>query len=135
MSAIPGENIPGSDQISWSTRLNMSFVPWPNGSFQVIGTYNSPTSSVQEYHKARYYADASFRQDLLKNKISFTLRLTDIFNTRTFYETTTGNGFISQSKRYHESRFLYLGLQLKINNYNKKPSKDLQNGDEQEGMQ
>ena len=135
MSAIPEYNVPASDQISWSSRLNMSFVAWKNGSFQVIGTYNSPTRNVQEYHKARYYADASFRQDLWKNKVSLTCRLTDIFNTRTFYETTSGNGFTSESRRYHESRILYVGAQLKINNYNKKPSRDLQNGDEQEGMQ
>jgi len=135
-SAIPAENIPGSDQISWSSRLNMSFVPWKDGSFQVIGTYNSPTRSVQEYHKARYYADASFRQDLWKNKVSFSLRLTDIFNSRTFYESTSGNGFTSESKRYHESRILYVGMQLKINNYNKKPVKDATNGEngEQDGF-
>lgn len=136
MSAIPSENIAGSEQVSWSTRLNMSFVPWKDGSFQVIGTYNSPTRSVQEYHKAQYFADASFRQDLWKNKLAFTLRLTDIFNTRTFFENTHGNGFTSENKRYRESRVFYVGLQLKINNYNKKPSKDAANGEngEQDGF-
>jgi outer membrane receptor protein involved in Fe transport len=136
MSAIPEENIAGSEQFSWSTRLNMTFMPWKDGSFQLIGNYNSPTRSVQEYHKAQYYADASFRQDFLKNKLSATLRLTDVFNTRTFYENTTGNGFTTESKRYRESRVLYVGLQLKINNYNKKVSKDQGNGEngEQDGF-
>jgi hypothetical protein len=132
MSAIPDLNIEGSDRFSWSTRLNMNFIPWKDASFQLIGTYNSPTRSVQEYNKAQYYADASFRQDFLKNKLSFSLRLTDIFNTRTFYETTTGEGFSTESTRYRESRVLYAGLQFKINNYNKKPGKDINNGDSQE---
>ena len=136
MSAIPEENIEGSDLLSWSSRLNMSFIPWKDASLQVIASYNSPTQSVQEYHKEQYYADASFRQDFLKNKLSLTLRLTDIFNTRTFYETTTGNNFTSESMRYRESRVLYAGILLKINNYNKKPTKDAANGDggEQEGF-
>jgi len=136
MSAIPEENIVGSDQFSWSSRLNMTLVPWEDGSFQVIGTYNSPTRSIQEYHKAQYYADASFRQDFLKNKLSCTLRLTDIFNTRTFFENTYGNGFTNESKRYRESRVFYAGVQLKINNYNKKPAKESINGDngEQDGF-
>jgi hypothetical protein len=136
LGAIPEQNIVGSDMWSWSSRLNMSFVPWKDASLQLIANYNSPTQSVQEYHKEQYYADASFRQDFYKNKLSFTLRLTDIFNTRTFYETTTGNDFTSESKRYRESRVLYAGLLLKINNYNKKAVKETGNGDsgEQEGF-
>lgn len=135
-SAIPEEGIEGSSRFSWSSRLNMTFIPWENGSLQVIGTYNSPTREIQEYHKAQYFADASFRQDMFKNKLSLTLRLTDIFNTRTFYENTYGNDFTTESKRYRESRILYAGIQLKINNYNKKPSKDSSNGEngEQDGF-
>jgi len=136
LSAIPAENITGTSKFSWSSRLNISIVPWKDGALQLIGTYNSPTREVQEYHKAQYYADASFRQDFLKNKLSCSLRLTDIFNTRTFYENTYGNGFTTESKRYRESRVLYAGIQLRINNYNKKPAKDSANGEngEQDGF-
>lgn len=130
--AIPEMNIVSSDQFSWSSRVNMSFIPWKDASFQLIGTYNSPTRSAQEYHKSQYFADASFRQDFLKNKLSLSIRLTDVFNTRTFYETTYGDGFTSESKRYRESRVLYAGLQFKINNYNKKVAKDTNNIDNQE---
>ncbi len=137
MSALPEYNIEGSELFSWTARLNLSFFPWKDGSFQLIGTYNSPTRNIQEYHKEQYYGDASFRQDLLKNKLSLSLRLTDIFNTRTFYETTSGNGFTTESVRYRESRVLYVGLQFKLNNYNKKMPKDSGSGDnmEQDGFQ
>jgi len=136
MSALPEENIEGSKLFSWNSRLNLSFFPWKNGSFQLIGNYNAPTRSIQEYHKEQYYADASFRQDFLKNKLSLSLRLTDIFNTRTFYETTNGNGFTTESQRYRESRVFYVGLQMQINNYNKKLLKDNGNGEngEQDGF-
>ncbi|MBK7172662.1 MAG: TonB-dependent receptor [Bacteroidales bacterium] len=133
VSSIPEEDILGTDRFSWTSRLNLSFIPWKDGSFQLIGSYNSPTRSSQEYHKEQYFADASFRQDFLKNKLTFTLRLTDVFNTRTFYESTYGNGFTIDSKRYRESRVLYAGIQLKINNYNKKTAKDGENG-EQDGF-
>jgi outer membrane cobalamin receptor len=137
MSALPEYNIESSERFSWTARLNLSFFPWKDGSFQLIGTYNSPTRNIQEYHREQYYGDASFRQDLLKNKLSVSLRLTDIFNTRTFYETTSGNGFTTESVRYRESRVLYVGLQFKLNNYNKKMPKDSGNGDnmEQDGFQ
>ena len=110
----------------------MSFVPWKDASFQLIGTYNSPTRSAQEYRKSQYFADASFRQDFMKNKLSFSLRLTDIFNTRSYSSTTYGDNFTSESKMYRESRILYAGLSFKINNYNKKVAKDINNGDSQE---
>lgn len=129
VSAIPDQNIEASDRFSWTSRLNINMIPWKDGSFQLIGSYNSPTRSAQEFEKEQYYADASFRQDFWKNKLTFTLRLTDIFNTRTHYETTYGNGFTIDSKRYRESRVLYAGIQFKINNYNKKASRDLLNGE------
>ncbi len=137
MSALPEENIAGSELFSWTARMNVSFFPWKDGSFQLIGTYNSPTRSIQEYRKQQYYGDASFRQDFLKNKVSLSLRLTDIFNTRTYYRTTTGNGFTTESASYRESRVFYVGLQFKLNNYNKKMPKDSGSGDnmEQDGFQ
>lgn len=133
MSALPEKNIEGSKLFSWNSRLNLTFFPWKDGSFQLIGNYNAPTRSIQEYRREQYYADASFKQDLLKNKkLSLSLRLTDIFNTRTYYGTTNGNGFTTESKNYRESRVLYAGIQLRINNYNKK----ITNGDnlEQDGF-
>ncbi len=137
MSDLPEEDIEGSQLFSWNSRLNLSFYPWKNGSFQLIGNYNAPTRSIQEYHKEQYFADASFRQDFLKNKLSLSLRLTDIFNTRTFYETTNGINFTTESERYRESRVFYVGLQMQINNYNKKLAKDTGNGEggEQDGFQ
>ncbi len=136
MSALPEEDIEGSKLFSWNTRLNLSFFPWENGSFQLIGNYNAPTRSIQEFRKEQYYADASFRQDFLKNKLSLSLRLTDIFNTRTYYGTTNGNGFTTESTSYRESQVFYVGLQMQINNYNKKLSKDTGNGEggEQDGF-
>ncbi|NVO20221.1 MAG: TonB-dependent receptor [Bacteroidetes bacterium] len=131
--AIPDQNIPGSDRISWSSKLNTTFNPWKDGTLQLIANYSSPTRSSQEFHKEQYYADASFRQDFLKNKLSLTLRLTDIFNTRKFSETTYGNGFTTESRRYRESRVLYIGFQLKINNYNKKIPKDQGSNENGEG--
>ena len=136
MSALPEQNIQGSQLFSWNSRLNLSFFPWKSGSFQVIGNYNAPSRNIQEYHKEQYYADASFRQDFLKNKLSLSIRLTDVFNTRTFYETTNGNGFTTESMRYRESRVFYVGLQMQLNNYNKKLSKDTGSGEngEQDGF-
>lgn len=133
MSEIPEYDIEGSDRFSWSARLNMSVTPWKNGSFQVNGNYNSRRRSLQSDSKARYFADLSFRQDLMKNKLSFSLRLTDVFNTRKFEGTTYGNNFTSVSTRTRESRILFFGFQYQFNNFkNKSRNNEEMNGEEME---
>lgn len=129
---LPEFGIEGSDRFSWTARLNMTFNVWKDGSFQLIGNYNSPRREVQELDEARYFADASFRQDLFKKKLSVSLRLTDIFNTRSWDETTFGRDFTTVSSRRHESRVLYLGLQYQINNFNRKSNRDNGNGEDME---
>ncbi len=133
MSALPEYNIEGSERFSWTARLNMSFNLWKDGIFQLIGNYNSPRRTIQELDEARYFADASIKQDLLKKKLSMSLRLTDIFNTRKFDETVYGNDFTTVSSRRHESRVLYFGIQYQINNFNKKPRET--NGNNGEDME
>lgn len=124
MTAVPEYNIEGSDRFSWSARANLTFTPWKDGSIQLIGNYRSPRRSVQEYHQDQYFADISLRQDMLKKKVSVSLRLTDIFNSRKFDNIVYGNGFTIDSRRTHESRVLYLGIQYQINNFKKKASSE-----------
>ncbi len=131
-NAMPEFGIEGSDRFSWTARLNMTFNVWKDGSFQLIGNYNSPRREVQELDEARYFADASFRQDFLKRKLSVSLRLTDIFNTRSWDETTYGRDFTAVSSRRHESRVLYLGIQYQINNFNRKSNRENGNGNGEE---
>jgi outer membrane receptor protein involved in Fe transport len=132
VSAVPEENVPSTESFSWSGRLNATFSYSKDGSFQLIGNYRAPHSSLQSRDEANYSVDASIRQDFFKNKLSASLRITDIFNTRNHNSTTSGTNFVSVNERYMESRVLYAGIQLKINNYNKKSEKDRTNGEVQE---
>jgi len=132
VSAIIEQNIPETNQFTWSGRLNATFNYSKNGSFQLIGNYSSPTSNPQSKRDGYYTVDASLRHDFLKNKLSVSLRVTDIFKSRNFNSTTTGVNFVSINKRYMESRVVYAGIQFKINNYNKKTEKIPVNSDMQE---
>lgn len=132
MTEMPEFGLEGSDRFSWSARLNLAFTPWKNGSLQLIGNYESPRRSVQEYDKERYFADISIRQDLLNNKLAVSLRLTDIFNTRSWDEIVYGNGFTIDQRRTFESRVLYLGIQYQINNFKRKNNKGNGSNEEME---
>lgn len=132
VSSVPEENIPAAESFTWSGRLNATFNFSKDGSFQVIGNYMAPHISVQSSEEANYSVDVSLRQDFFKNKLSASIRVTDIFNTRNHNSTTTGTDFVSVNYRHMESRVLYAGLQFKINNYSKKVEKDRLNGEGQE---
>lgn len=132
MSDIPEYNIEGSDRFTWSARLNMTFNTWKDGSFQLVANYNSPRRSLQEFQEDSYFADISFRQDLMKKKLSISLRLTDVLDTRKFEQTIYGNEFTTIANRKMESRVLYLGIQYQINNFNKKSNRNNGNGEEME---
>lgn len=132
MTEVPEYNIEGSDRFSWRARLNMNFMPWKDGSFQLIGNYHSPRRSVQEYDKARYFADFAFRQDLLDKRLSVSLRLTDIFNSRKFDDITYGNGFTIDTRRMFESRMLFIGVSYQFNNFKKKGNQEMNGMEEME---
>jgi outer membrane receptor protein involved in Fe transport len=124
VSDLPEYNIEGTSNVTWSARLNASLAYSKNGALQLIGNYMAPNTSLQSQNKANYSVDATLRHDFLKNKLTATLRLTDVFDTRRFNSTVTGANFVSVNKRYMESRVLYAGLQFRINNYNKKAEKE-----------
>lgn len=128
MAEVPEYNIEGTDRFTWRARLNMTFMPWKDGSFQLIGNYHSPRRSVQDYRDARYYADIAFRQDLLDKRLSISLRLTDIFKSSRFNGSTYGEGFTIDSERNHDSRILFLGISYQFNNFKKKATQDMNQG-------
>jgi len=131
VSTVPEYEIPETNSFTWSGRLNATFTYAKDGSFQLIGNYMAPNSELQSIQESNYSVDASIRHDFFKNKLSASIRVTDVFNTRNHNSTTTGINFSSVNKRYMESRVLYAGIQLKINNYNKK-TENRANGEMQE---
>jgi len=131
VSEVPEYQIPATESFTWSGRLNATFMYSKDGSFQLIGNYMSPSSSLQSTRESNYNIDASLRHDFFKNKLTVSLRVTDIFNTRNFNSVTTGTNFVTVNNRYMESRVLYAGIQLKLNNYSKKSEKN-NNGEMQD---
>ncbi len=129
VSDVPEFDIPGVDKLAWSARLNSTVNYSKSGSFQMIANYMSPTNTVQVKNDGNFSVDASLRHDFLKNKLTLTARVTDIFNTRTFNSTITGTNYITVSNRYMDSRVFYIGFQLRINNYSKKAERERTNGE------
>ncbi|MDZ4205386.1 MAG: outer membrane beta-barrel protein, partial [Bacteroidales bacterium] len=53
----------------------------------------------------------------LDRKLSLSVRLSDIFNSRRFESESWGPGFNTKSLRKRDSRVFYVGVSYRINNY------------------
>ena len=64
-----------------------------------------------------FYSNISYRQDLMKKKLTATLSIRDLFGTAKYQGTSTGPNFTSSYKFQREPRIFMLTLSYKINNY------------------
>ncbi len=104
---VNGDNVSAelqSSNTNWTLRSNISFRLTPATSFQVSGMYMSPAKQPQGSFKGMSGVDAGFRQDFLKGKLTLSVNVSDIFNTRKFVIYNVGEGFELDSWRKRETR-------------------------------
>jgi len=119
---------------TWNLRLNNTFkMPWGTR-VQISGRYRGPSLSIQGERGAYYVVNAAVKQDFLKNTLSATIQVRDIFDTWTHYNTSEGNNFYLYTEHSMKSPTLSFSLSYYINNY--KPDRKQQNGEDggYEGM-
>jgi len=140
-----GQNINtnANDQVSWTFKFN-STMKLPKGlDVQASFNYNSPqifTGGMSNYRffnnagglgvqSANYFFDISAKKNVLKDKGSITLRMSDVFKTIKFDMVTQGENFDSNILRRRSSRVLFVGFSYRINEYRRpKPSKKSDGG-------
>jgi hypothetical protein len=62
----------------------------------------------------QYAMDMMARKEFLDGKLTFTLRVTDVFKTRKFNTETIGTGFSITNDRRFDSRMAFLGVSFRI---------------------
>lgn len=98
-------------------RINTTLKFSPNSRVQMMGIYRGPTVSAQGDREGMFYTNISYRQDLMKKRLTATVSLQDIFGTGKMEGTTEGPNFKSSYKFEREPRILMLTLSYKINNF------------------
>ncbi len=114
-------------------KLNLDAKLAKNTRFQLMGIYRGPTVSAQGSRYAMYWANASLKQDLFKNKLSATLQIQDIFGTMKFGGSSTGTNFENQYTFKRESQIVQLTLSYRLNNFKTKPGKEGMDSNGNEG--
>lgn len=94
---------------AFNARMNSNFKANKRLSFLLFGFYRGGVDGVQNNSKEMYKIDAGGRYSLLNNKMSFSLRFNDVFNTMK-YAFDGVNPYPSQGQFKWESQSLYFGI-------------------------
>jgi len=109
-AAADGTPINTSSQV-FSARLNNNFALSKKLGVQLALNYRSPVNTAQGTRYANFNVDLAARRTLLSaDRGTFTLRVSDVFNTLRFDADAFGPGLSTQSRLKRESRIVFLGF-------------------------
>lgn len=108
------------DGRSWRTRETFNFNPTRDTKIQVTLRYNGANKSLISSNKGNFDAGLAVRQSLFKKKVSVTLGMRDIFNTRRMESTTETKEYYLYNKRHNTWPMWNAGLSIKLNNFKEK---------------
>lgn len=105
---------------SWRTKETVSFNPGKTTKIQVNFRYNGANKTLISDNKGEMDFGLAVRQSFMKKRLSVSLAMRDIFNTRTHKSETYTDTYYLYSKRYRDAPVWNIGLSYKINNFKEK---------------
>lgn len=96
----------------------------------MIGNYAGPAIGISSKMKSQYYMDIAVKKDFSGEKLSVTIRASDIFNTRKNEYTSWGSNFTAANWRKQETRIIYLSIAYKFGSNGQVKNSKPNNNDE-----
>jgi len=113
-----------TNNVAFTANLKATIKPEARTEMQMLVSYNSPIALPQFDLDEIYYADVSVKRMFLKNKLTISLSLTDIFNTRNWILTSDNAAFSLTNDSKKDTRIFWIGLTWHLNAYkSSKPAK------------
>ncbi len=97
------------DANAFNARLNSNFKVTKNFRLNLFGFYRGPVDGIQMNSKEMYKIDAGARYSMLNNKLTFSLRVNDIFDTMK-YAFDSEYPFPQKGQFHWESQNVYFGV-------------------------
>ncbi|MEL6674150.1 MAG: outer membrane beta-barrel family protein [Bacteroidota bacterium] len=115
------------DFYSLTARLNSQMDLNKSLQLQIMANYRGPRQTAQGSRKSMLYTDIGLSQDLLKNRATFTLRVSDLFNTRKYRSEAFGDNFYRYSEFQRAPRRVFATFSYRLNQ-KKKPNRQRRGG-------
>lgn len=119
-----------NDNYSWTARIGSNISIAKICDIQITGFYNGPMVSAQGQMNEMYSMDIGAKKDFFKNRLSVSLRCSDVFNTMKYDFIQSGDGFSFHNTRKRETRIGFLGISYKINGGIKQKNRKRPTGNE-----
>ncbi len=123
-----------SDDVSWFTRLNSRISLPGEIDWQTSGIYRGSSEGAQYKRKGMLNVNLAFSKDILKEKGTLSLNVSDLFNTRKRESTDISPATISENEFQWRKRQVMLNFTYR---FNQKKKQQKQQGDDnggEEGM-
>ena len=125
-ATIDGSNIEvdyEATTYSWFARVTSKFLLPKNFDFQVRGNYEAPQKTAQGSREVLYFIDLAASKDILRNKGTLTLNVSDLLNSRIMRGITAGDNFRNESSFQWRRRQVNLTFNYRINQSKAAPRK------------
>lgn len=116
-SIVNGENLGEdfyADAFSWFARVN-SRMNLKVFDFQAMFNYRAPRKTTQGRREAFSYVDLALARDVLNDKGTLSLKVSDLFNTRRFRSTSEGDNFYIERQFRRSVTQVTLGFTYRLN--------------------
>ena len=122
--AESGTNSASNNTFTWGARMNNTFKIKKTGtSFQLSGFIRGNSITSQGTSKGMGMVSVGFRQDFMKNKLSLTFNLRDIFGTMGHEELQETAQFYSFNSMKRKSPTFNITVTYRLNDYNRRKDK------------
>ena len=119
------------EDFSWNARMIANFMLPYAISLQLTGNYNAKQLVAQGYRKPNYSVDAGIRKSFLDRKLSLSINVRDLFDSRKRHTITSGEGFEQDSENWRGGRrfgftltYSFGNMRAKNNKSSKQPDND-----------
>jgi len=117
-----------NSNIVGTARLNTTITPVKKLDVQITANYRSANVSSQGRIQPFYFTEIAVRKDVLKDRGSITLRVSDVFNTQQFLVHAYAPGLESDFTFKRESRVGWLGFSYRFGQQEQRRRRNEQQG-------
>jgi outer membrane receptor protein involved in Fe transport len=114
---------------NWMASLELAANLKTGTKIRLNGNYDSPTVTTDGKREGTYYMGFSARQDFLENKLSVTINIRDVLDSRRMKDTSEDYNYYITSKNWRKAPIFNVTLSYKWNNYSRKRSGESLDGD------
>jgi hypothetical protein len=100
---------------NWDSRVVSMLRLGKGTTLQFMAMYRSPSATIEGERAGMLFAGAAVKQDLLKKKLSLSLNVQDIFDSRHREHTTETDSYYIHSEMYRQAPFFNFQISYKIN--------------------